>query len=208
MRHTAGRAFSVSRSSNGNGTRTTLPRVIERLAVPKRVAVFLRGVQEVEGAALPGGMQPFLLARFIFSDENNETYAPRNTRRLRLIEPDTASLFNGASIAFMCNSPLQQYPPSGTIGNVRAVSWLIEWPSCDGGGRDGRSLSRSRRDTWSRDRDQGCPRLCWRRSITPTSRRSMASSASMAFTRWSWSWSKARRWRTGLPLVDFPSKRR
>lgn len=46
----------VARSSKGNGTRTTLPRVIERLAVLQRVAILFRSVQIVEGSSLAGGI--------------------------------------------------------------------------------------------------------------------------------------------------------
>ena len=42
--------------------------------------VLVRRFQEIEGAPLVRGTQPFLIGRLILADENNQTNPPGNTR--------------------------------------------------------------------------------------------------------------------------------
>src|ERR1700722_7875864 len=57
VRQTAGRSFVAERSSNGNGTSTTLPRVVEGFAIGGAVEVGFV-VQEIEGWIFRRGPQP------------------------------------------------------------------------------------------------------------------------------------------------------
>ena len=62
IRQTAGRTLVVERSSNGKGTRTTLPFIIERSPIGKCVDVLFRIFQEIEGGVSGCCLKPFSLA--------------------------------------------------------------------------------------------------------------------------------------------------
>jgi hypothetical protein len=61
VKHTAGRTLVADRSSNGKGTRTTLPLVIKRLPIGQCVDVFFGFFKEIEGWVACCGLKPLLL---------------------------------------------------------------------------------------------------------------------------------------------------
>ena len=65
VRQTAGRSFDAERSSNGNGTSTTLPRVVEGLAISGVVEIRFVA-QEIEGRIFRRGPQPRAFVHVIF----------------------------------------------------------------------------------------------------------------------------------------------
>src|ERR1044071_8262029 len=68
--HTAGRTLTPERSSNGKGTRTTLPFIDEWLAVLDRIDVFTRIGEVVECTPDHEKPQPLLLRRFVVHDRH------------------------------------------------------------------------------------------------------------------------------------------
>jgi len=63
VRHTAGRTFPPARSSNGNGTSTTLCFVMERLPISQRIDVFLGIAQGFENRITGRRVQPLRFIR-------------------------------------------------------------------------------------------------------------------------------------------------
>jgi hypothetical protein len=60
-KHTAGRTLVADRSSNGNGTRTTLPLVMKWFPIGQGVDVFFRVFEEIEGRVDRCSLKPLLL---------------------------------------------------------------------------------------------------------------------------------------------------
>src|SRR5438034_6467273 len=76
VRHTAGRAFAPDKSSNGKGTRTTLPLVMEWLPVGQRVNIFFWLFQKIESRVSCCCSKPFTFVYIgLFGDQDDNTDA-------------------------------------------------------------------------------------------------------------------------------------
>ena len=74
VRQTAGRTLVALRSSNGKGTRTTLPLIIERSPIGKCVDILFGIFQEIEGGVGGCCMEPFSLAYVrVFGQQDDYT---------------------------------------------------------------------------------------------------------------------------------------
>src|SRR6266508_4564126 len=95
VKHTAGRTFIADRSSNGNGTRTTLPLIIESFPISQRVDILFRLPQEIKGRIGRSSSQPFLLVYVgFFSQKNDDTYSTWPCNRKGPIQHKPSLLIN------------------------------------------------------------------------------------------------------------------
>jgi hypothetical protein len=87
----------ADKSSNGKGTRTTLPLVIKRFTIGQCVDVFIGFFEEIEGRVARCGLQPLLLVYVgLIRDQDDDTNSTGADDRQGLVQLQSPLCINGA----------------------------------------------------------------------------------------------------------------